>query len=173
MIASYPVGCPRVGSPPAECRGTPLWPASLLPSPRAAPPGPGFHRARVAGHGSLCHTSHASSATSHLLTEGDEIKELLEDDDCRNQAAGALGALFRASSNRDILRALFEVIKDGFQRSDLRAFAYVAFLDVLGVPRPQQPSPMNLKIGDADVENARKHLMRLGILLTREPGRGA
>jgi HEAT repeat protein len=69
------------------------------------------------------------------------------DSDCRRAAAGALGSLFKGTCHRGIMEALAGVCRKTDEESDVRAFAYVAFLDVVGIPKGDQPSPINLEIG--------------------------
>jgi hypothetical protein len=80
----------------------------------------------------------------------DRIREILVSDpdrDCRRQAAGALGSLFRGKRDREVLTLLVEIAKNEREEMDVRAFAYAAALDVLGVSRAIQPNPVNLRLG--------------------------
>jgi hypothetical protein len=81
----------------------------------------------------------------------DRIKAIARDDtdrDCRRQAVGALGSLFRGRRDKAVLQLLSEIANDDKEEQDVRAFAYTAALDVLGMPRAQQPSPIALRGDD-------------------------
>lgn len=69
------------------------------------------------------------------------------DRECRRQAAGALGSLSRGTLDRDTIGLLVKKAKDRTEQMDVRAFAYTAALDVLGVSRAMQPNPIGLKLG--------------------------
>lgn len=73
------------------------------------------------------------------------------DSDCRRAAACALGSFFRATGRKDVLQVLARACMKPDETSDVRAFAYVAFLDVAGVPKPQQPSPVGLDVGPREL----------------------
>jgi len=80
----------------------------------------------------------------------DRICEILlsdEDQDCRRQAAGALGSLFRGKRDKHVLNALVRTAKDARESKDVRAFAYSSALDVIGVSRTIQPNPVDLHLG--------------------------
>ena len=80
----------------------------------------------------------------------DRIREILfgdEDHDCRRQAAGALGSLFRGKRDKHVLDALVRTAKNTAEPMDLRASAYASALDVIGVSRTIQPNPAGLNIG--------------------------
>jgi len=69
------------------------------------------------------------------------------DEDCRRQAAGALGSLFRGTQNKDVLAVLVSIVRDSNKEKDLRSFSYTSALDVIGVARSIQPNPMRLTVG--------------------------
>jgi hypothetical protein len=73
------------------------------------------------------------------------------DSDCRRAAAGALGSFFRATRHEDVLQTLARVCMKPDETPDVRGFAYVAFLDVAGVPKHQQPSPVGLDVGPREL----------------------
>jgi hypothetical protein len=80
----------------------------------------------------------------------DRIREILftdEDHDCRRQAAGALGSLFRGKRDKPVLDALVHTAKNTKEPMDLRSFAYTGALDVIGVSRNIQPNPYALQLG--------------------------
>jgi len=80
----------------------------------------------------------------------DRIIEILftdRDEDCRRQAAGALGSLHRGKRDRRVLDALVRAVNNGQETPDVRAFAYTAALNVIGVPRHMQPSALRLEVG--------------------------
>jgi hypothetical protein len=80
----------------------------------------------------------------------DRIREILfsdEDHDCRRQAAGALGSLFRGKRDKHVLDALVRTTKNTEEPGDLRASAYASALDVIGVSRAIQPNPVGLQVG--------------------------
>lgn len=80
----------------------------------------------------------------------DRILEILyrdPDHDCRRQAAGALGSLFRGKKDAPVLDALTRTAKSSDEQMDLRAAAYASVLDVIGVPRAIQPNPVGLEVG--------------------------
>jgi hypothetical protein len=81
-----------------------------------------------------------------------------EDEDCRGQAAGALGSLFRDTRDNRTMHVLSSVVQDPDQRDDLRSFAYTAFLDVVGIPRANQPNPVNLVVGPQELRTVGMHL---------------
>lgn len=80
----------------------------------------------------------------------DRIREILltdSDRDCRRQAVGALGSLFRGKQDRDVLEILVGTARNTREEMDVRAFAYTAALDVIGVSRAIQPNPVGLEVG--------------------------
>jgi HEAT repeats len=80
----------------------------------------------------------------------DRIQEILSTDpdrDCRRQAAGALGSLFRGTQTRDVLEMLVGAARNPHEEMDVRAFAYTAALDVVGVSRAIQLNPIGLQLG--------------------------
>lgn len=80
----------------------------------------------------------------------DRISEILtsdEDHDCRRQAAGALGSLFRGTRDKRVLEALVTTVKNTAEPMDLRGSAYASALDVIGVSRAIQPNPVSLQVG--------------------------
>lgn len=80
----------------------------------------------------------------------DRIREILftdTDQDCRRQAAGALGSLFRGRQDTDVLEVLVRTAKNAREEMDVRAFAYTSALDVIGVSRAIQPNPVGLQLG--------------------------
>jgi hypothetical protein len=84
----------------------------------------------------------------------DRIREILASDpdrDCRRQAAGALGSLFRAHRDHKVLTLLVASAKNEREEMDVRAFAYTAALEVLGVSRAIQPNPVNLELGENEL----------------------
>lgn len=87
----------------------------------------------------------------------DRLIEILlhdEDVDCRRQAAGALGSLFRQKKDSSIAKHLLAVIRNDTENEGVRAFAYTALLDVMGVPRDKQPSAVGLKLNRPIVAHA-------------------
>lgn len=80
------------------------------------------------------------------------------DRDCRRVAAAALGSLFRGSRRPEVVRSLVEVCEDFAEFADVRAFAYTGVLDLLGVPRPQQPSAFNLILTPEHLSKLREML---------------
>ncbi len=93
-----------------------------------------------------------SETGKQLLTSLVQGVESDVDSDCRRAAASALGSFFRATGRKDILQVLARVCMKPDESSDVRAFAYVAFLDVAGVPKPQQPSPVGLDVGPRELD---------------------
>jgi hypothetical protein len=91
------------------------------------------------------------SSTERLL----EILRGDRDDDCRRQAAGALGALFRNSRDARIADALLGVVEDGSESKHVRAFAFTGLLDVLGIPLHEQPNPVGLEVDEQTMTKAR------------------
>ncbi len=81
------------------------------------------------------------------------------DRECRRQAAGALGSLFRGTKNAETLHCLASIAARVEELPDVRAFAYTAALDVLGVPRSAQPVPTRLIVGEEEL-SALKRLLR-------------
>lgn len=80
----------------------------------------------------------------------DRIRDILltdPDSDCRRQAAGALGSLFRGQQRRDVLDLLASVVKNSLEDHSVRIFAYTGALDVIGVSRALQPNPGSLEVG--------------------------
>lgn len=89
-----------------------------------------------------------------ITSRNKRIVEILlgdPDRDCRRQAAGALGSLFRNTKDRDTSRTLADVVLNEGEERDVRAFAYTAFLDVLAVPRPHQPNAVGMDLA-SDVD---------------------
>lgn len=87
-------------------------------------------------------------------SRSDRIREILEtdsDSDCRRQAAGALGSLFRDTRNEEVLAALVRSAKNVSEEMHVRAFAYTGALDVIGVSRSIQPHPVPLEVGLAEL----------------------
>ena len=80
------------------------------------------------------------------------------DDDCRRGAASALGSLFKGSRDQGVMLALREVCGKESEAQHIRAFAYTSFLSIWGVPVQQQPNPVNLKVGHAELENMDRYL---------------
>jgi hypothetical protein len=83
-------------------------------------------------------------------SRADRLLEILFTDDdreCRVQAAGALGSLFRGKGDRHVLDALVGTARNPREPGDVRAFAYTAALDVIGVSRTIQPNPLGLNVG--------------------------
>lgn len=74
------------------------------------------------------------------------------DRDCRCQAAGAIGSVSRARTSPHVIEVLASVVRDSSEHSDVRAFAFTAFLDVAGVPRSEQPNPVDLVIGSEQLK---------------------
>ncbi len=87
-----------------------------------------------------------------LLSGMDVMLRLDEDQDCRRQAAGAFGTLFRNSKNKDVIQALGRVCQNLEEEDDVRAFAYASLLTVAGIPRQAQPNPVGLRLGETDVK---------------------
>jgi len=85
-----------------------------------------------------------------ICSRVERIIEILltdENEDCRRQAAGALGSLFRGKRERRVLDPLVRMVKNAREARDVRAFAYTGALDVIGVPRNMQPSALRLEVG--------------------------
>jgi HEAT repeat protein len=88
----------------------------------------------------------------------DRIVDILKhdpDQDCRRQAAGALGSLHRGAQDKLLAKTLAIVIMDQDEKDDVRRFAYTALLDVLGIARELQPNPLSMAIKDIDWELVR------------------
>jgi hypothetical protein len=98
-----------------------------------------------------------SSNTGRIL----EIALSDPDRDCRRQAAGALGALFRGSRNREVTGLLASMARNQDEADDVRAFAYTATLDVIGIPRSAQPNPTQLTVGPDDLRTLGGYLRDL------------
>lgn len=112
----------------------------------------------LAFHGVAFRWDHEpGSALFRLLIRG--LKED-PDRDCRRVAAAALGSFFRGSRRPDVVRSLMEVCEDLVEFADVRAFAYTGVLDLLGVPRPQQPSAINLILTPEHLGKLREMLSR-------------
>jgi hypothetical protein len=83
------------------------------------------------------------------------------DHDCRRQAAGALGSLLRGSRNREVAELLASIGRNHDEANDIRAFAYTASLDVIGVPRSAQPNPTRLTVGPDELRTLGDYLRDL------------
>ena len=84
----------------------------------------------------------------------DRIREIVftdPDRDCRRQAVGALGSLFRGKQDREVLDLLVRTVNNASEEMDVRAFAYTAALDVIGVSRAIQPNPVGLELGSGEL----------------------
>jgi hypothetical protein len=82
------------------------------------------------------------------------------DGGCRRAAAGALGSLFKGTRRRVAMKGLAQACRKPGEERHVQAFAYVAFLDVLGVPKGDQPSPLNLEIGARELSEMSAFLRR-------------
>lgn len=94
----------------------------------------------------------------------DRIREILftdPDQDCRRQAVGALGSLFRGKQDRDVLEVLVRTAKNASEEMDVRAFAYTSALDVIGVSRAIQPNPVGLQLGPDELLALNEYLKPL------------
>lgn len=99
-----------------------------------------------------------SGTGKRLLASLVQALESDPDSDCRRAAASALGSFFRATERKDVLYILARTCMKPEESSDVRASAYVAFLDVAGVPKPQQPSPVGLDIGPHEMNQVAARL---------------
>lgn len=93
--------------------------------------------------GTLAYEWGRSHRTDRIL----EILSVDPDDDCRRQAAVALGSLFRGRRERHVLDVLVGIAKNSNEPMDLRASSYVSGLSMIGVSRDFQPSPVGMEIG--------------------------
>lgn len=98
-----------------------------------------------------------SSSTGRIM----EIAVADPDQDCRRQAAGALGSLFRGSRNAEIADLLVGIARNEDEANDVRAFAYTATLDVIGIARSVQPNPTRLTVGSEELRALRDQLRDL------------
>lgn len=83
----------------------------------------------------------------------DKLIEILlhdSDNDCRRQAAGALGSLFCGGRDLKIAKVLAGVVTDPAEEDGVRHFAYAGLLDVLGVEMHYQPDPVSMSLDDVD-----------------------
>jgi hypothetical protein len=91
-----------------------------------------------------------------MLSGMDVILRLDDDSDCRRQAAGAFGTLFKNSRNKEVIRALGRVCCDPREENDVRAFAFVSLLTVAAVPRQGQPNPVGFRLGDNELKRVQE-----------------
>ena len=90
-----------------------------------------------------------------LLSALDVMLRMDEDQDCRRQAAGALGSLFKCAGDQQVINALARVCLNEEEFDDVRAFAYTAVLSVKCVPFSDQPNPVGFQLGSRELEDAR------------------
>jgi hypothetical protein len=83
------------------------------------------------------------------------------DADCRRAAATGLGSLMRGTRDKSIAALLAGIVANRDEESEVRSFAYAAFLDLLGVPVKEQPNPLRLQIGNNELSQLERHLRSL------------
>ncbi len=82
--------------------------------------------------------------------------------DCRRKAAAVLGSLFRGEKNLRTLGALERVLRDRQEETSVRLFAYSGILDIVGIPRSEQPSPHRMKaVSEAELAQARALILEI------------
>lgn len=86
-----------------------------------------------------------------------EILRADPDRDCRRQAASALGVLARGTHDREIYFALAGVATNPAEFMDVRAFAFVSALDVVGVSKAALPNPVDLRVGQNELLALEEH----------------
>ncbi len=64
------------------------------------------------------------------------------DEDVRGNAVSCLGSLLRGSNDKKALRLLLKVLKDKEEHWMVRSSAYSSILDIIGVPRQEQPGAL-------------------------------
>jgi hypothetical protein len=95
-----------------------------------------------------------------LLSAMDIMLRLDEDQDCRRQAAGAFGSLFRCTNNAGVIDALARVCLNEEEMDDVQAFAYNAILNIACVPLPRQPNPIGLRLGPVELEQVMRMMSK-------------
>ncbi len=63
----------------------------------------------------------------------------------------AFGSLFRGTENRNVIIALGRVCSNPEEEGDVRTFAYTSLLNVASVPLQDQPNPVGLTLGPAEL----------------------
>src|ERR1043165_2719346 len=70
-----------------------------------------------------------------------EILRFDRDELCRGRAASALGSLRRNSNDAELMGLFASIASDDSEQEHVRISSYKALLNVMGVPRSQQPDP--------------------------------
>ena len=80
-------------------------------------------------------------------------KMLLSDDDedCRRQAAGSMGSLFKCTSDRKAMARLARVCFNRAESADVKAFAYKSILNIMCVPLKDQPKLQDSILSPAEL----------------------
>jgi len=90
-----------------------------------------------------------------LLSGMDLMLRLDEDRDCRRQAAGSFGSLFKCTNHPGVINALGRVCLNAEEEEDVRAFAYTGMLNVICAPLTAQPNPVGLKLGQGELSQVK------------------
>lgn len=77
---------------------------------------------------------HYETAKKLLLNDSDE--------DVRGLGAACMGSLKRGANDKEALRTLLKVFKNKKEHWLVRSSAYSAILDIIGVPRQEQPGAL-------------------------------
>ena len=116
------------------------------------------HPSEIARYNALGTLAYEWGACSNI----DRIKDIASsdpDDDCRRQAAAALGSLFAGTRNIDTLRFLESIVTQSEEEEDVRESAYTGALNVLGIPYFEQPKL--LRLGEEELAALKKQLASL------------
>jgi hypothetical protein len=98
-----------------------------------------------------------------LLSAMDVMLRLDEDRDCRRQAAASFGSLFKSARHAGVISALGRVCSATDEEDDVRAFAYVSLLKVVGIHLREQHNPVGLKLRSTDLTKVSDLIAEFGI----------